>query len=83
MVGFGLWGIRTSMYNPFWCEITCEKRTEVYDNRGSRVAYSASGSKAASICNLTLQYLNRLVANTIFTQHESQSRARLSEVFLI
>ena len=35
----------------FWCEITCDKRTQVIDNHGSYVAYSSIGSKATSICN--------------------------------
>jgi len=81
----GIWTIGHENFNvqSFWCEITCEKHTEVLNNHGSRVAYSASGSKAASICNPTLRYLYRLIANTIFTSHESQSHARLSEVFFI
>jgi len=80
-----VWTIGHENFNvqSFWREITCEKRTEVLDNHGSRVAYSSSGSKAASIYNPTLRYLHHLIGNTIFTRHESQSRARLSEVFLV
>ena len=81
----GVWTVGHENFNvqSFWCGITCEKRDEVYDKHGSRVAYSASGSKATSICSPTLWYLHRIIANTVFTRHESQSRARLSEVYLI
>ena len=47
MVGLGCWAGEFS----FWCEITSDKRTEVYHNHESRVTYSSSGSKATSICN--------------------------------
>ena len=55
----------------FWVKTTCDKCTQVKDNSGSCVAYSASGSKATSICNPTLRYLHRLMANTIFIRQES------------
>ena len=81
----GVWTVGHETFNvqSFWCEITCDKRIEVYDNHRSRVAYSASRSKAASICKPTFRYLHHLIANTIFTLHESLGCDRLSEVFLI
>jgi len=81
----GVWTVRHENFNmqSFWCEITRDKHTEVFENRGSRVAYSSSGSKVTFICNPTVRYLHRIIANTIFTRHESESRALLSEVFLI
>ena len=45
-----IWTVRHENFNvqAFSCEITCEKCIEVCDNHGSRVAYSASGSKVTS-----------------------------------
>jgi len=75
MVGFRPSDMRILIFNLFWCEITCDKHTEVYDNHKICVTYSAIGSKETLICNPTLLYLHQIFANTIFTQHESQSRA--------
>jgi len=77
-VGYGNFNVQ-----EFWCEITYDKRILVLDNHRIRVAYSPNGSKATSICNPANRHLHRLIANTIFTRHESQGRARLSEVFLL
>jgi len=81
----GVWAVGHENFNvqEFWCEITYDMCTLVIDNHGFYVPYSADGSKATSICNPTLRYLHRLIVNTIFPRHESQGRARLSEVFLL
>jgi len=81
--GISIIGHESFNVQEFWCEITRDKRILVVDNHESRVAYNTSGSKATSICNPTLRYLHRFIINTIFTRHESQSRARVSEVFLL
>ncbi|KAJ8445198.1 hypothetical protein Cgig2_024404 [Carnegiea gigantea] len=70
----GIWVVGHENLNvqDFWCEITYDQRTLVTNNHGFHVPYSANGSKATSICNPTLRYRHKLIANTIFPIHESQ-----------
>jgi len=78
-----VWIVRHENFNvqSFWCEITWDRHTQVFDNHGSRVAYNSGGSEETSICNPTIKYLHWIIATTIFTKHKSQSQAHLSEVF--
>jgi len=82
-VEFGLLGMRILMYNPFGMRLCVISVLRFMTMIGPGLPIVLVESKATFICNPTLLYLHCLIANTIFTQQESQSHARLSEVFLI
>ena len=45
--------------------------------------YDPRQAKATDICNLTIRYLQRLMANIIFGRSDSQNVCRKGELFLL
>ena len=68
--------------DPVWLSITCPKCKMYIDWFGWPQVYDPRQAKATDICNPTIRYLQRLMANNIFGCNDSQNVYRKGELFL-
>ena len=69
--------------DPAWLSITCAKRKTYTDRFGRPRVYDPRQAKATDICNPSIRYLQRLLANIVFGRNDSQNVCRKGELFLL
>ena len=69
--------------DPAWLSITCAKHKTYTDRFGWPRVHDPRQAKATNICNLTIRYLQHLLANIVFGRNDSQNVCRKRELFLL
>jgi len=64
-----------------WLSITCAKRKTYSDRFRRPRVYDPRQAKATDICNPTIRYLQRLMANIIYGRNDSQNVCRKGNYF--